>query len=95
MLLFSIPFLEMPKVNIANGTETAWYAFVIIFKAAEAPVGLSRKKFVAELHSRGLLDVDIPRSTGLLHQEPLYNRPHDSFPYLYKAQDFPLDYSTL
>ena len=40
------------------------------------PAGLTREKVVAELHSRGLLDVDIPRSTGLLHREPLYNRPY-------------------
>lgn len=57
------------------------------------PAGLTREKFVAELHSRGLLDVNIPRSTGLLHQEPLYKYPYDLLPHLYHKQGFSIDSS--
>ncbi|KLU91762.1 hypothetical protein MAPG_10711 [Magnaporthiopsis poae ATCC 64411] len=39
--------------------------------------------FVRELHARGLGEVDIPKSTGLLHREPLYTSPQKMFPHLY------------
>ena len=82
----AIPFLELPVLNIENGTEPAWYAFIILFKVAKAPSGLTREIFVEQLRSRGLADVDIPRSTGLLHQEPLYKNPRELLPYLYGEQ---------
>ncbi|KAL8991332.1 MAG: hypothetical protein Q9169_007895 [Polycauliona sp. 2 TL-2023] len=53
------------------------------FKAAKAPPGLTRDLFVDKLHLKGLIDVDIPRSTGLLHREPLFNRPQHILPHLY------------
>ncbi|KAL8926721.1 MAG: hypothetical protein Q9208_002795 [Pyrenodesmia sp. 3 TL-2023] len=84
--LFSIPFLDLPATGLGTGTEPAWYAFVMRFKAAKAPKGLTREVFVAELHERGLTDVDIPRSTGLLHREPLYNKPQDLLPHLYAPE---------
>ena len=81
--LSSIPFLDLPVLDMDNGTEPAWYALTMRFKVAEAPYGLTREIFVEQLRSRGLFDVDIPRSTGLLHREPLYNKPQELLPYLY------------
>lgn len=81
--LSSISFLELPCLPKENGTEPAWYAFVMRFKTAKAPQGLTREVFVDELHSKGLIDVDIPRSTGLLHQEPLYNKAQELLPHIY------------
>lgn len=77
----------MPAIDTGM-TEPAWYAFTMRFKSAKAPNGLTREQFVDELLARGLLDVDIPRSTGLLHREPLYIKPQELFPYLYTEEHF-------
>ena len=84
--LSSISFLELPILGVENSIEPAWYAYVMRFKAKKVPLGLTREVFVAELHARGLLDIDIPRSTGLLHQEPLYNKPWELLPHLYSQE---------
>lgn len=82
--LSPIHFLELPVLDVDNGTELAWYAFTMLFKVAKAPARLTREIFVEQLRSRGLADVDIPRSTGLLHREPLDRRPQELLPYLYR-----------
>lgn len=87
--LSTVPFLDLPAISLGTDTEPAWYAFVMRFKSAKAPQGLTQEASVAELHGRGLIDVDIPRSTGLLHREPLYNRPQSLLQYLY-AQHYSL-----
>ncbi|KAI4209143.1 MAG: hypothetical protein LQ351_007895 [Letrouitia transgressa] len=83
--LASIPFLDLPPLSaeVEGGIQPAWYAYIIRFKAAKAPRGLTRERFVEELQAKGLMNVDIPRSTGLLHREPLYNRPQELLPWLY------------
>ena len=83
--LSTIPFLEMPATDTGL-TEPAWYAFTMRFKAAKAPNGLTRELFVDKLIARGLHDVDIPRSTGLLYREPLYTNPQKLLPYLYTRE---------
>ena len=67
--LASIPFLHGPSmVMLAESQiEPAWYALVFRFTKSRAPNGLSRETFVSKLHERGLCEVDIPKSTGLLH----------------------------
>ncbi|KAL8767666.1 MAG: hypothetical protein Q9209_005925 [Squamulea sp. 1 TL-2023] len=87
--LSKIPFLDLPAMSNRNGIEPAWYAFTMRFKHKKAPKGLTRKVFAEELRSMGLVDVDIPRSTGLLHREPLYTKPQELFPHLYSK-----DYAT-
>ncbi|KAL8952827.1 MAG: hypothetical protein Q9222_001262 [Ikaeria aurantiellina] len=86
--LSGIPFLESPCLPEEGAVEPAWYAFVMRFKAAKAPDGLTRELFVEQLCAKGLVDVDIPRSTGLLDGEPLYNKPQDLLGHVY-----PSDYS--
>ena len=83
--LASIPFLHAPSMVMLSESqiEPAWYALVFRFIASRAPNGLSRESFVRKLHERGLCEVDIPKSTGLLHQEPLYTSPQKLFPHLY------------
>ena len=83
--LASIPFLHAPSVVTTGESriEPAWYAFILRFIGSRAPDGLSRKSFVGKLHERGLREVNIPRSTGLLHQNPLYKTPHRFFPHAY------------
>ena len=90
--LSPISFLHLPDLDVDNGTEPAWYAFTMLFKVAKAPSKLTREIFVEQLRSRGLVDVDIPRSTGLLHREPLYSKPQELLPYLY-GEDYvmPID----
>jgi len=47
-------------------------ARLVQFKVAKSPTGLTREVLVEALHSRGLSDVE---ATGLLHKEPLFNKP--------------------
>ena len=83
--LASIPFLHAPSMVMLGESrmEPAWYALVFRFIGSRAPNGLSRESFVCKLQERGLCEVDIPKSTGLLYQEPLYTTPHKLFPHLY------------
>ncbi|KAL9621333.1 MAG: hypothetical protein Q9160_004224 [Pyrenula sp. 1 TL-2023] len=84
-----IPFLEAPRFpnhggfdNPSTSVEPAYYALTFRFKRHLAPDGLTRSVFVSLLHKRGLADVDIPKSTGLLHQEPLFTHPHILLPHV-------------
>src|SRR5262249_40022525 len=83
--LAKIPFLKVPNA-VAIGMaqmEPAWYALALRFVGSQAPSGLTRESYVRELHERGLCEVDIPNSTGLLHRESLYTSPEKIFPHLY------------
>ena len=85
--LGGITFLEVPDVRSLGKKRVcpAWYAFIIMFNPNKAPKGLSRERFVRELLNRGLLDVDIPKSTGLLHDEPLFTAPEIVLPHIYRT----------
>ena len=75
-----IPFLKMPTVADARLNRHAWYAFVMQFEPEKAPQGLSREDFDQRLEKRGLKEVDIPRSTGLLNEMPLFTHFHEAIP---------------
>lgn len=75
-----IPFLRMPEVANADTDQHAWYAFVMQFDPSKAPPGLTRDKFVKLLAGKGLSEVDIPRSTGLLNDLPLFTETAKAFP---------------
>ncbi|EGX95966.1 Pyridoxal phosphate-dependent transferase, major region [Cordyceps militaris CM01] len=78
--LSAIPFLTMPAVG-RDADKHAWYAFVMQFDASKAPRGLTRDVFVRRLtEQHGLTEVDIPKSTGLLHDLPLFTHPHEAIP---------------
>ncbi|TQV93827.1 UDP-bacillosamine synthetase [Cordyceps javanica] len=79
--LSAIPFLKMPTVKNTSKDKHAWYAFVMQFEPSKAPRGLTRDKFVRILtEQHGLKEVDIPKSTGLLHDLPLFTSPHEAIP---------------
>lgn len=79
--LATIPFLKMPVVNNNSDDKHAWYAFVMQFHSSKAPEGLTRDEFVRELVDvHGLQEVDIPRSTGLLNELPLFTHSHEAVP---------------
>jgi dTDP-4-amino-4,6-dideoxygalactose transaminase len=79
--LSSIPFLEMPSVRNSRQDKHAWYAFVMQFNSRKAPKGLTREEFVRRLtEDHGLKEVDIPKSTGLLNDLPLFTHPHEAVP---------------
>jgi hypothetical protein len=75
-----IPFLRMPTVRNQRTDKHAWYAFVMRFDQDQAPKGLTRETFVEALQNRGLKEVDIPRSTGLLNELPLFTHSHEAIP---------------
>lgn len=80
-------------IEAARGAEPAGYAFVMRFKAAKAPPGLTREVFVKALHSHDLSDVNIPKSTGLLQREPLFNKPWAILPHLY-SEEYSVNFAT-
>lgn len=82
--LVGIPFLEPVRSHSLRkaSIQHTWYAFVLRFKKDRAPSGLTRLIFVQELLDRGLKDIDIPNSTRLLNEEPLYTRPRLILPHV-------------
>ncbi|KAL8840978.1 MAG: hypothetical protein Q9176_003550, partial [Flavoplaca citrina] len=88
--LAGTPFLTITLPDLTGGTEPAWYAFTMRFIADKAPPGLTRETFVQQLYTKGLIDVDIPRSTGLLHSERLFNKPQELLLHLY-GKDYVLE----
>ncbi len=80
--LREVRFFEMAFFR-SRGSEPAWYAFAMRFKASYAPKALTREIFVKELTALGLKDVDVPKSTCLLNKEPLLTSPQVIFPHLY------------
>lgn len=62
-------------------SNNSWYAQVILYD--EAITGVPRELFVKALHAEGLVEFDVPGSTGPLNEEPLFNQPSVLFPYLY------------
>ena len=68
------------------------------FLPSDAPPGLTRDSFVEALHKRGLKEVDIPRSTGLLNELPLFTHAHEAIPRfgdqpwseVQKTEEFPI-----
>lgn len=75
-------FLEMPQVN---GYQPSWYAFVMQYKENKAN-GVSMARFVEALQAEGLCEVDIPGSTGPIHNLPLFISPEQPFPRLYQKE---------
>lgn len=72
-------FLKMP--NITN-REPSWYAFVMQYD--ETKTKISRKKFVECLQAEGLIEIDMPGSTGPIHNLPLFTQSNVIMPRLYK-----------
>ncbi len=63
-------------------SQPSWYALGFHFVAANAH-GVTREQFVEALHAEGLVEFDIPGSTGLLNKLPLFLTPNDVLPRLY------------
>jgi hypothetical protein len=82
--LTETPFLAMPVVSLSNGSacRPAWYAMVFQFVKEKAPSNMTRDNFVAKLLEAGLEGIDIPKSTGLLHNEPLFANPKEVLPHV-------------
>ncbi len=72
-------FLTRPK---SHDMECSWYAYGMQFVESYAN-GITREKFVDFLHAEGLSEFDIPGSTGLVNELPLFTHPNELFPALY------------
>ncbi len=86
------PFLRTPQVS---GKQHGWYAYVMQFDASRAN-GVSINLFTNAVLAEGLVELDRPRSTGTLHQLPLFTQPEKALPRLYphragqRQQSFPV-----
>ncbi len=66
------PFLKLPTAT--DNVVRSWYAYGFQY-IKEKTFGVTREKFVDALRAEGLAEVDIPGSTGLLNNLPLFTRP--------------------
>ncbi|MEA3322911.1 MAG: DegT/DnrJ/EryC1/StrS family aminotransferase [Patescibacteria group bacterium] len=80
--LGSCQFLNMPSFR---DSKPSWYAFVMQYDKDKAN-GVKVEKFVEALHAEGLSEVDIPGSTGPIHNLPLFVSPEQPFPRLYQKE---------
>ncbi len=78
-------FLNLPTVT--DDVTKTWYAYDFQY-IEEKAYGVTREKFVEALHAEGLVEVDIPGSTGLLNNLPLFIRPNKILGRLY-SDDLP------
>lgn len=90
--LISYPFIKLNHIE-KKGTLSSWYAYIIRYDSSAA-FDISREDFVKALIAEGLIDVDIPGSTGLLNELPLFTRTAEIMPRLYsnnmpKQSNFP------
>jgi dTDP-4-amino-4,6-dideoxygalactose transaminase len=80
-LLGKYPYIE--RIPHAD-TKPSWYAYV--FKYVQPKTSkVTRQKLVALLHEEGLIEVDIPGSTGPNHLLPIFQEPSVLFPHFYTA----------
>jgi perosamine synthetase len=77
------PFLQPP--SNAPDTRNSWYAYVLQYDQEYAS-GVSRQDFVHALHCEGLIEADIPGSTILLDQLPLFQMPEQVIPRMHTAR---------
>jgi len=80
-LLSSYDFIEMQNTE---NMQPSWYAY--IFKLRPEYI-TKREEIVGMLHSEGLIEVDIPGSTGPNHQLPLFKKPWVLFPQFYTEDE--------
>jgi dTDP-4-amino-4,6-dideoxygalactose transaminase len=76
------PFLKTPQTSTEN-VQNSWYAYIMQYDQ-DAAYGVSRQEFADALLAEGLVEVDIPGSTGLVNELPLFTEPHIIMPRLYK-----------
>lgn len=74
------PFLQTPAVD--GDIIKSWYAYGLQYIEKNA-YGVMKERFVDALHAEGLVEVDIPGSTGLLNTLPLFVKPNKLLGRLY------------
>lgn len=79
-VISSYDFLLPADTN--DSIAPSWYAYCFQFRSENA-FGITREQFVDALHAEGLCEFDIPGSTGLLNDLPLFTTPNDVLPRLY------------
>ena len=82
-------FINVTSVN--SSTQPSWYALGFNY-IEENAYGVTREQFVDALHAEGLVEFDIPGSTGLLNHLPLFTDPQDAIPRLY-SEPLPVQHS--
>ncbi|MGH0002600.1 DegT/DnrJ/EryC1/StrS family aminotransferase [Pseudovibrio ascidiaceicola] len=74
--------IEFLSDIMQDGSSPSWYAFGMLFDESKSN-GVTRFEFCEMLHHEGLSEVDIPGSTGLLNELPLFTEPNELFPTLF------------
>lgn len=76
----SFSCFDFVDTNVPENCVPSWYTFPIRFIPESA--GINREHFVELLHSEGLIEYDIPGSTGDITAYPLFTAPHKVLPHL-------------
>lgn len=74
------PFLKTPSIE--SDSIKSWYAYGLQYIEKNA-YNVTKEEFVNTLHAEGLIEVDIPSSTGLLNTLPLFIEPNKLLGRLY------------
>lgn len=74
------PFLQTPQ---CQDRKHGWYAYLMQFDPASSN-GVGVELFARAVLAEGLLEFDRPRSTGTLHEQPLFVSPEQALPRLYR-----------
>lgn len=77
--LLEYDFLDLPDTDSA---KNSWYAYCIKYRGEDRH-GVAKHRFVEALTKEGLIEVDIPGSTGLLNNLPLFCHPDQILPRMY------------
>lgn len=85
-LLSNYNFIELQETT---DMDPSWYAYIFKLKPSHKDM---RDKLVEMLHAEGLIEVDIPGSTGPNHQLPIFKKPWVLFPQFFTESN-PLNIS--
>lgn len=80
--LSNYDFIATPKID--TDIQNSWYAYNLKFNS-EAAHGVTREEFVDALLAEGLVEVDIPGSTGLINELPLFINPEKIIDRMYNS----------
>jgi perosamine synthetase len=89
--LSNYQFLTIPSRS--EGVQNSWYSYSILYDTSKA-FNVPKERYVEALVAEGLVEVDIPGSTCLLNDLPLFIEPNEVMQRLYQAPlprqtDFP------
>ena len=84
--MYDAGFLDFDFIYRRSRENCAYSWYVYPFHYNENLTrGVTRRDFVDLLHAEGLVEFDVPGSTGSIHKYPIFTHPHELFPNIHKG----------